>query len=128
MIATADGVDRSVSTVYKRNPLSVVCAVYDELRQLVNVCRSEVEKLPEFELRFAAQLRKFNSIGATGQLQEAIRALVLLGDANLWSVQRIFILAAAQTQKCDLHGKSFIENFISTVNYETLASASRQCQ
>ena len=91
-INSKDGVDMILTAIYKRDPLSVVSLVFQELFALLSVKRERNELYREYEMRFGAQLSKFNSFGASVSLSGSIAALFLLANADVDSSQRISIL------------------------------------
>ena len=116
-IASVDGVNLILSAIYKRDPLSVVSLVFQELQALLLVRRENNEQFNDFEMRFGAQLSKFNSLGSSVSLSGSIAGLVLLANADVDSSQRISILAAAAPSDSSLTMASSTNDFIKSVTY-----------
>lgn len=63
VIEAQQGVERIVSAVKKRDPISVGSLVYQELQERLATSSQGIESYRNFESLFAAQLAKFNSFG-----------------------------------------------------------------
>lgn len=127
VIASEDGVQLIVNTVYKKDPLSIVSCVYTELQKLLSIQRGDTESFKTFETRFEAQLSKFNALGSSVSLPESMSALVLLANSKVDSSQRISILAAASPKESKLLSTASIDDYVKAVKYEAIASVLRQC-
>lgn len=127
-VASVDGVKLIVNSVYKRDALSVVTTLYDELQQLMSLRRERGESFPEYELRFAAQLARFNSLAPCVAVHDCLSALMLLANADVDSSQRISILAATSPNDKLLNETSTMEDYAQTISYETVATVLRQCE
>lgn len=79
-----------------------------------------------FKVRSSAQVSKFNPLGSSVALSEATAALILLGNADVNSAQRISILAAASHNNITLSTNASVHEFVRSVRYEKIASVACQ--
>ena len=100
-LASSDGVKLIVSTIYQRDPISVVSEVYKDFNDLVFTRRGQNEAFKNFESRYAAQLSKFNANGSSVTFSEALSALMLLSNAGVDDGQRISIISSVATGSSD---------------------------
>ena len=84
-----------MTTVYKRDALSVMNEVYHEFIDVLNTKRGANKSFISFESRFEAEVSKFNSHSSLARLPDALVAFMLLVNANVDSSQRISVLAAS---------------------------------
>lgn len=73
--------DTIVSAIHKRNQLTVVWIVHSELITLMNVKRIVGKSFCDFELRFNAQLSRFNALAKKVALTHSIFGLMKLANA-----------------------------------------------
>lgn len=78
VINSKSGVDAIVGGFHKHDPLTVVFTVYGELMKLLSTKCNPEESFREFELRFNAQLSRFNWLASHAFLTYSISALMLL--------------------------------------------------
>lgn len=126
-IMSRTGAQALLAAVRKSDPLSVVTDIYRDLTELLNLRREPAELFRNYELRFAAQASTFNANGPSVALPSSLTALALLANSGVDSPQRISILAAAAPSSSSLNESSPKEDFISLVNYESIASVLRKC-
>ena len=94
-IQSKGGSDAIVNAVCKRDALSAVSDVYRDYMALLNLKRGSNEMFKNFESRFEAQVSKFNAHSTVTKIPEALTALLLLANSNVYDSQRISVLAAA---------------------------------
>lgn len=111
----------------KKDPLSVVIYDYDELRLLLSARRSKRESFSKFEQQFWSQLANFNALRYAVSLNNAMAALYLLANANTSPSQRFSILAAASPRQEGLFPRSAVNDFLTSIKHETIATVLRQC-
>lgn len=73
-------------------------------------------------------LSRFNSLGSSVALSDAMAALLLLANANVHGSQPIEIIAATAPKSTGLSPRSTTEHFVKAVQYELIASVLRQCE
>lgn len=111
----------------KVDPITVVSTVYGELINLMSTKRNSNESFRDFELRFDAQLSRFNSLATHASLTDSISALMLLANATVDSSQRVSILAAASLSANLVNPNDSADSMLKLVKYESVASVLRQC-
>lgn len=126
VINTENGVEVIVAVIHKRDPLSVVSSVYSELIKLMTVKRLSNKTFKDFELRFDAQLSRFNSLATNTALSNPLSALILLANANVDAGQRVSIIAAASPPANLVDSNASIDKIILLVIYESVAPVLRQ--
>ena len=127
-LASSDGVKLIVSTIYQRDPISVVSEVYKDFNDLVFTRRGQNEAFKNFESRYAAQLSNFNANGSSVTFPEALSALMLLSNAGVDDGQRISIISSVATGSSDtIEDGSANDAYISSIRYSSVASILRQC-
>lgn len=125
-IATDNGVDKIVSTIYKNDALSFIPIVYDELQKLLTIKLGQNQKLFSFEFRFAARLSSFNSDWESVRLSEFNIALKVLANAIDSPSQRFSIPSDASCNDIKLSCKLSVDTFIAFLSYETIANVFQQ--
>lgn len=83
------------SLLYMRDSTSAVLDVLDYRHALEDNPRSSSESFKNYELRFAAQMAKYNSHGQSVKLPESIHALLLVSNDGVDESQRVSVLSAA---------------------------------
>lgn len=91
---TDGAVQMILDRIYKRDSLSMMSFVFDQLQDLPHCPRTASELFKSFGTRFAAQLPKYNSISTSTAIFQCMTAFYLLETANLEETQRIAIMAA----------------------------------
>lgn len=76
---------------------------------------------------FCAHLAKLSTLGDAVRMNDSLAALYLLAIANTLLSQRLSILAAASPKSIDLTPRTALNDFLASINYETIASILRQC-
>lgn len=66
MINYENGAQYVISTIHKRDPLSIVSEVFINCNELIETHRQNFENVKNFELRFSAQLSRLNAHGTAG--------------------------------------------------------------
>lgn len=89
--------------------------------------RGQNESYGHYESRFDAQLSKFNSLGSSVVLSDAMAAVFLLANGNVDSAQRISILAAAAPSQKRLSSRSSHNDSVKSVIYKAIAAVLCQC-
>lgn len=129
VLASNDSLKPAVETVYKRDPLSVIAHIFEELQKLVFNQGAKYKSVWCYELRFNAQICKYNSLWEAVQFWNAMAAFYafyVLANANVDSSQRLSIRAVAYPSDTMLSLRSSIKKFFKTVKYETVATVLRQ--
>lgn len=81
--------------LYRRDPMSVVPGLYNDLRDFINPRRNCFESSTSFKSLFLAQISKYNSHGSSGSLLESLYGLLLLANAGVDDSQSGPVLSAA---------------------------------
>ena len=116
-----------MSTVYKRDTLSVVSRVYEDFSHLFSIFRGTNESLRNFELRFAAQLSKFHSNGKLISPHESLTAFMLLNNSCVDDAHSVSILSAATSHDVQASKNMDNDEYIKNIQYSSVASVLRQC-
>lgn len=101
-IESSDGLELICKALHKRDPLSLISTVYTDFKQLLSTKRGAAETCRNFVSRFAAAAAKLKSHGMNA-LPEYFMSSMLLVSTNIDINQRIFILAAAMSNRNALH-------------------------
>lgn len=90
-------VEAIVGAFHKRDLLSVLLSVYGELITLMTAKRTPNETPKNFELRFNAELTRFNSLATNTALFGTVSAIISLANANVDANQKVSTLAAVSS-------------------------------
>lgn len=121
-----DGTKMISTAIYKSDLLCIVSQVYHELQNMLFNPLHRNEPYQKFESRFAAQLAKFKWLLSTVTLLKSTAALLLLVNADVDSLQRISILAAASSNSETLLPKASLDDFVRSAKYKTIAPVIRK--
>lgn len=100
--------------IYKIVPLQIVSGVYVDIR--------------DFETLFKAQISRFDSHNS-GNIPDALVALIILWKSNIDDDQRVSISEAAVSNVVTAHNtKPAVDEMLSSVWYASTASVLRQCE
>lgn len=131
VLVSEKGADAIVADLYKRDPLSVVTDVFGDYSTLMNTRRGANESFKNFESRFSAAVSRYSAHGKSIALPDAIKAFLLLSNANVSEVQRVPVLSAAASKAAAAvqndASSSSNDVILSLVEYESVASVIRQC-
>lgn len=121
-----DRVEAIESAIYKRDPHKVLSFVYEELIRLMNTNESANELFPDFELRFSAQLSRFNATASHTSISNAMASLMLLANSNVDTGQRVSILAAPVPSSDAVNHNDTVNEMLDLVHYEAVVTVKRQ--
>lgn len=127
VLTTVDCVQLVLDAIYKRDPLSVVAHILDELQKLLSTRGAKSEPFQSYGLRFNAQLCRIKLLGDSVQLSETMNAFYLLANANAESSQRLFIFAATAPNDMMLSPRLSMNDFVWAVKHKTVATVLQQC-
>lgn len=126
MIKGRDVVDAIENSFYERDLLNVVSMLYSELIRVISTKRNAYESFCNFELRFCAQLSRFNTLTSHTNISDTMSALILLANANIDSRQQVSILAAASPSSDPASDSNSNDSFRELVHYESASTVLRQ--
>ena len=125
-IQSVNGSKAIVDAIHKRDALSVVSVIYENLIDLLSKKRGANESFRNFESRFNAQVSKMNAASSSARLPQALTALKLLENTGVEDGQRVSALAAVSSN-AGLPASASTDELTKTVSYEKIASVLRQC-
>lgn len=125
-IQSTDGSTAIVNAIYKRDALSVVSGVYQNILSLLTTKRGEHETVWNLESRFNAQVTKFNAMCSSVKLSEAIISFMLLANASIDSTKRVSILSAT-SKVSSTNDDSNTDDYFKSVSYEKVGSVLTKC-
>lgn len=119
------------AALYKFKPLSVVTDFFDDYTTLMNTRCGNNESFKIFESRFSAAVSCYCARGDSIALPEAIKAFLLLTNANVSEIQRVPLLSAASPKAAVIVSVDGTvtsnDQILKLVEYESVASVIRQC-
>lgn len=112
---------------YKRDILSLMSLVLDELKALNATRRASDESLPQWESPFASHLSLCNDIYSIVSISDCMNALSVLSNSDVADSQCIYIFAAASLEDSPLTAHSNIADFLMKLSYESIETVVEQC-
>lgn len=123
---SAEGWNRTVEAIQKRDALFVVSKVYQNFTSLLSMKRALHETFKNFQFWFFPQISKFNSNSSSSKLPEALTAIILLAGSAVDNWHRFSVLAAV-SNGTSLDASATTDEYLAAVSYEKVASVLRQC-
>ena len=121
-LRSADGAMKIARAVHKVDALSQVTKMAEQFANLLTTQRQSNESLQSFEVRFDAQICKFNDAAGSAVLPKALLALLLMSNASIDNSQRVSLLACVAPPNSDvLTGPSLFN----AIDYDKIASVLR---
>eukprot|EP00171_Calliarthron_tuberculosum_P006240 IDg6240t1 len=126
-IQSKDGMTAIAQSIYKHNPLSTVSEVYNDFNLLLCTRQGSNESFRNFELRYQAQLARFNSHSESCKLPDSLTAFMLLANSAIDSSQRISVLATATPSASNFDQSATTNDYLKKISYKSIATVLRQC-
>lgn len=115
-----------VDVFYQRDVFSVISGAYGGFHRLLKTRHKNSESLKFFEIRFSADVAKFNSISTTTKLPQCITPLMFLRNAAIEHLQLVSFLNAAAPIGIVFRDQPLNDDFLKLVTYKQLASVVKQ--
>lgn len=116
-----------VDAVFKKDSLSVVSNLYTQLQFLFRTFHCNVESFHRLKPRLNAQPNRCNSRSTSTTLPEAVSALFLLNNAEVYSTRNFSILVAADPSSEGLTPRSSRHGLVQAFRYDSVASVVPHC-
>lgn len=104
ILPSESGVDSIVNVLHKIDGLSVLNDLFEDFSLLVNTKRGGTESFKNFEMRFSAQVSRYNAQGQSIILPEFITVLSLLVNSDVSDSQSIPIRSATAAKATSKQG------------------------
>lgn len=107
----------------------MVSEAYKVFNDLLGTKRGLNVSMKGFELRFSANVAKFNAISASTKLPDCLTALMLISNSDISDSQRVSVLAAAASSSAvEDVATATNEQFLKSISYSAVASVVKQCE